>query len=188
MQYSRIQLALYPKIHLIVYVVKISVVFFIFYNLYRILCTVRDDNVSMHEHIEVHKSDKHESIKSKIPLILLWNNYQETGNRVYKTIFHRITSGGCKATCRITLDKSKQNQSQAIVFHMPDLHWEGYNFPVYRDPKQPWVLMTYESANSVRQRCYYKGKYPIFDGRKLEGRINRTMTIREDSDIVIRLG
>ena len=60
------QLALYPKIHLLVYVIKISVVFFIFYNLYRILCTVRDDNVSMHEHIEFHESDKHDIIQSKI--------------------------------------------------------------------------------------------------------------------------
>ena len=39
---------------------------------------------------------------------------------------------------------------------MPDLHWEGYNFPTYRDPNQPWILMTYESANSIRQRAYYK--------------------------------
>ena len=39
---------------------------------------------------------------------------------------------------------------------MPDLHWEGYNFPSFRDPDQPWILMTYESANSIRQRSYYK--------------------------------
>ena len=39
---------------------------------------------------------------------------------------------------------------------MPDLHWEGYNIPSFRDPNQPWILMTYESANSIRQRSYYK--------------------------------
>ena len=54
------------------------------------------------------------------------------------------------------MDKSRQNESSAIVFHMPDLHWEGYNFPRHRDPAQPWVLMTYESANSLRQRSHYK--------------------------------
>ena len=69
---------------------------------------------------------------------------------------------------------------------MPDLHWEGYNFPRYRDPGQPWVLMTYESGNSIRQRSFYKGRYPVFDGKQLAGVINRTMTVREDSDIVIR--
>ena len=29
-------------------------------------------------------------------MILLWNKYQLTGSRVYKTIFKRITSGQCK--------------------------------------------------------------------------------------------
>ena len=71
---------------------------------------------------------------------------------------------------------------------MPDLHWEGYNFPSYRDPAQPWILMTYESANSLRQRAYYKGRYHRFSGRRLRGVINRTLTLREDSDIVARHG
>ena len=29
-------------------------------------------------------------------------------------------------------DKSQLNRSSAVVFHLPDLHWEGYNFPKYR--------------------------------------------------------
>ena len=58
------------------------------------------------------------------------------------------------------MDKSRQNESAAIVFHMPDLHWEGYNLPRHRDPAQPWVLMTYESANSLRQRSHYKAAIP----------------------------
>ena len=48
--------------------------------------------------------------------------------------------------------------------------------------------MTYESANSIRQRCYYDGKYPQFFGNSLRGMINRTLTLREDSDIVARHG
>ena len=59
-------------------------------------------------------------------------------------------------TCRVTQDKSLQNKSAAIVFHLPDLHWEGYNYPEYRDPDQPWILMTYESGNSIRQRAHYQ--------------------------------
>ena len=145
--------------------------------------SVEDSLISEGE--EVH-TDKQMKDKASSPLLLLWNNYQETGNKVYSTIFDRITSGECKAKCRITMDKTRQNESSAIIFHMPDLHWEGYNFPRYRDPGQPWVLMTYESGNSIRQRSYYKGRFPVFDGRKLAGVINRTMTIREDSDIVVR--
>ena len=79
-----------------------------------------------------------------------------------------------QSRCEITTDKRRQNESSAIVFHMPDLHWEvspeetifrtkwrlislqGYNFPRYRDPERPWILMTYESANSLRTRAYYK--------------------------------
>ena len=122
------------------------------------------------------------------PLILLWNNYQLTGSRVYSRIFQRVTGGGCGAVCRVTRDKARQQESAAIVFHLPDLHWEGYNWPASRDPARPWILMTYESGNSVRQRCYYKGKYPVFTGRELAGKINRTMTLRADSDIVVRHG
>ena len=173
----------------------------IFYNLYMIAVYSSDSDSSSRESARIERTvvttknsvtidqgdDETAEVKgSSQPLILLWNNYQETGSRVYKTIFHRITSGECAATCRITMDKTRQNESSAIVFHMPDLHWEGYNFPRYRDPGQPWVLMTYESGNSIRQRSFYKGRYPVFDGKQLAGVINRTMTVREDSDIVIR--
>ena len=42
------------------------------------------------------------------------------------------------------------------MFHLPNLHWEGYTYPESRAPGVPWVLMTYESANSLRQRSHYK--------------------------------
>ena len=84
-----------------------------------------------------------------------------------------------------------------------------------RDPRVPWILMTYESMNSVRQRAYSKGRwdqcqdcceinlnliiwmciiidrlmhtwrFPIFTGREMEGVFNRTMTLRLELDIVI---
>ena len=34
----------------------------------------------------------------------------------------------------------------------------------------------------------FKGKYPIFDGKKLRGMMNRTMTLRRDSDVSVRHG
>ena len=200
MKQNNIKLVLYPKLHFVVYVIKLLILLLIFYNIYIItifsgnkngsdalelnVLSV-EDNLRIREGEEAHER-KTKTDKSSSPLLLLWNNYQETGSRVYSTIFHRITSGECKATCRITMDKTRQNESSAIIFHMPDLHWEGYNFPRYRDPGQPWVLMTYLSGNSIRQRSYYKGRFPVFDGKKLAGVINRTMTVREDSDIVVR--
>ena len=188
-----IKLVLYPKLHFAVYLTKLLILILILYNMYTIVVYSNNNNDDISDEIKevVDNMKKHDSVEtsaSSSPLILLWNNYQETGSHVYKTIFHKITSGGCRATCRVTMDKSRQNQSSAIVFHMPDLHWEGYNFPQYRDPQQPWILMTYESGNSIRQRSFYKGRYPVFDGKELAGVINRTMTVREDSDIVIRYG
>ena len=56
----------------------------------------------------------------------------------------RMVGGDCEARCRVTTDKSLLNMSQvcesvcllttlqAVVFHLPDLHWEGYNYPKYR--------------------------------------------------------
>ena len=92
------------------------------------------------------------------PLILVWNGYQEDDS-LYRTIFKRMTSGSCSHFCSYTRDKRRQNESAAILFHLPNLHWEGYNYPTYRNPAVPWVLMTYESANSVRERASNWGRY-----------------------------
>ena len=96
--------------------------------------------------------------------------------------------GQCPHTCHITRDKSLQAQSSAIVFHLPNLHWEHYNYPRSRDTDVPWILMTYESANSVRERSANWGRYPPLTGQHLNGVFNRTMTLRQDSDIVARHG
>ena len=99
-----------------------------------------------------------------------------------------IFAGQCPHTCGVTRDKSRVNQSSALVFHLPNLHWENYNYPEHRDPSVPWVLMTYESANSVRERSGNWGRYPSLTGRRLNNVFNRTMTLRHDSDVVARHG
>ena len=119
------------------------------------------------------------------PLILVWNGYQEDDS-LYRTIFKRMTSGSCRHTCSYTRNKSRQNESAAILFHLPNLHWEGYNYPTYRNPAVPWVLMTYESANSVRERASNWGR--ALTGTHIDNVFNRTMTLRADSDIVVRHG
>ena len=66
-------------------------------------------------------------------LILLWTEYQMIGKDIYDTIFSRITNNQCKVSnCRFTTDRSRQNESSAIIFHMPNLHWENYTYPEYR--------------------------------------------------------
>ena len=97
----------------------------------------------------------------------------------------RKLSGQCPYTCHVTRDKSQQNQSSAIIFHLPNLHWERYRYPRYRDPEVPWILMTYESANSVRERTSNWGRYPALTARSdINNVFNRTLTLRHDSDIV----
>ena len=39
-----------------------------------------------------------DKVVEPLPLILLWNKYQLTGSKVYKTIFGKMTSGNCKVT------------------------------------------------------------------------------------------
>merc|ERR1719270_365035 len=122
-------------------------------------------------------------------LILLWNNYQTLGKDIYQTIFKRIIEGKCSVSnCKFTVDKNLQNESSAILFHMPNLHWENYTYPIYRDPSQIWILMSYESATNVRQRGSNWGRYPPINWHRINGVFNRTMSFRLDSDVVVRHG
>ena len=123
----------------------------------------------------------------KTPLILVWNGYQEDDS-LWETVFHRVTSGQCRARCEITRDKGRLNQSSALLFHLPNLHWEGYNFPAYRDPNIPWILMSYESANSIRERAANWGRFPPLSRRDLTSQFNRTLSLRRDSDLVASHG
>ena len=75
------------------------------------------------------------------------------------------------------------------MFHLPNLHWEGYTYPASRAPGVPWVLMTYESANSVRERAGNWGRFPALGpGKHFRNVFNRTLTLRRDSDVVARHG
>ena len=53
---------------------------------------IKFDSLQLSDDFKITQS----GLKEQLPLILLWNNYQLTGSRVYETIFHRITSGKCK--------------------------------------------------------------------------------------------
>jgi len=122
-------------------------------------------------------------------LILVWTEYQMIGKDIYSTIFSRISNNECPVSnCRFTTDRSLINQSEAVIFHMPNLHWENYTYPQYRDPSKPWIFMTYESATNVRQRSSNWGRYPPINWHKINHVFNRTMTFRKDSDVTVRHG
>ena len=74
--------------------------------------------------------------------------------------------GKCpESRCTFSTDKSLENQAaaDAVVFHMPNYHWEKYSTPELRNPSQNWIFMTYETASNVRLRYlnkidkYYNG-------------------------------
>ena len=87
------------------------------------------ENRSASVNVEMTTIDKRKDSK----LILLWTEYQMIGKDIYDTIFSRISNNECPVSnCRFTTDRSLQNQSSAIIFHMPNLHWENYTYPQYR--------------------------------------------------------
>ena len=66
--------------------------------------------------------------------------------------------GKCpESRCTFSTDPSLENQAgaDAVVFHMPNYHWEKYASPELRKPEQNWIFMTYETATNVRMR------YPV---------------------------
>ena len=87
------------------------------------------ENKSVSVNVEMTTIDKTKESK----LILLWTEYHMIGKDIYDTIFSRISNNECPVSnCRFTTDQSLQNQSSAIIFHMPNLHWENYTYPQYR--------------------------------------------------------
>ena len=121
------------------------------------------------------------------PLILVWNGYQEK-DALWAVVMERVTGGECAARCRVTRDRGRQSEAAAILFHLPNLHWEGYSYPARRDLTVPWILMTYESANSVRERAANWGRFPALTGKHINNVFNRTVSFRRDSDVVVRHG
>jgi hypothetical protein len=170
--------------------IKVIIFLSIIYLVHDLARWIADDNIEVSEKllkIEDRPTENPEVNPNSSPLILVWNGYQEDDS-LYRTIFKRMSTGFCSYMCRYTRDKSKQNESAAILFHLPNLHWEGYNYPTYRNPSIPWVLMTYESANSVRERASNWGRYPALTSKHINNVFNRTMTLRSDSDVEVRHG
>ena len=105
-------------------------------------------------------------------LILLWTEYQMIGKNIYKTIFSRISNNECPiSNCRFTTDRSLQNQSSAIIFHMPNLHWENYTYPQYRSVHNQCIMIlslffltifTRHNLCQIIENYVYQGKFSKF--------------------------
>jgi len=136
--------------------------------------------------------------------ILLWTGYgpQQEGMLLWKRVFNSIVSGQCpESRCTFTTDKSVENQAaaDAVIFHMPNFHWDKYLKPEIRKPEQNWIFMTYETATNVRMRSRRSSKqvgnkfqlgakYPPINWKNLDGIFNRTFSFRHDADAVVRHG
>lgn len=107
----------------------------------------------------------------RIKTILLWNKF--TGDPIIpidpNNSMNILKRTNCPVTnCDITLDKSRLNTSDMILFHMRSRIDE---FPKIRFSHQKWVYLIYES----QQHC------PMCS--KLDGLFNLSATFRSDSDI-----
>ena len=103
--------------------VKVILVLSIVYLAHDLSRWITDDKIKVEDkllEIEDRRTGNPEVKPNYSPLILLWNGYQEDDS-LYRTIFKRMTTGFCSHTCRYTRDKSKQNESAAILFHLPNL-------------------------------------------------------------------
>ena len=85
-----------------------------------------------------------------------------TGNFLLGHPVHSNTNcaveGKCpESRCTFSTNPSVENQAaaDAVVFHMPNYHWEKYSSPELRNPAQNWIFMSYETATNVRLR------YPV---------------------------
>ena len=93
MSYLKVRIYVKSKFNtlLLVYIVKWIVVFLICYQVSIIVWKMSKELIPFTTFQQPEKLTS-----SEPPLILLWNKYQLTGSRVYKTIFKRITSGQCE--------------------------------------------------------------------------------------------
>lgn len=119
--------------------------------------------------------------KEEIPRFLLVTNDLKPDD-YWNNQFHHITSE-CPLPCKFTRNVSEVKNVDAVVIHLDTLLSRSileYNLGV-RDPKQPWVMMTFETPLMANKT--YRLRYNDFNNL-----FNRTMTYRRDSDVIITHG
>lgn len=111
------------------------------------------------------------------PKILLWTTF--FGKMKWYEENKNIFSDFCHLDCTLTINRSELETSDAIVFHLHDITWDGhvlnifgYPFPTYRRPDQVWVLHNLEPITIVL------GSYSAW-----QGLFNWTWSYSRGSDI-----
>ena len=119
-------------------------------------------------------SNRHFENKSK-KLILAWTSFW------FQDYWCDMTENSpevskCADKCEVTTDKSRLEESDAIVFHLPDiLPWTS--LPKSRRPDQMWVLYNLEPPP---RQIWYTG------GAMWRNVFNWTMSYRQDSTVFVR--
>ncbi|CAG7827742.1 unnamed protein product [Allacma fusca] len=127
-----------------------------------------------------HKARSTDGQGKKLKKILVWNDYWKS-KALWHKIFYEIIYDKCPhSSCILTTEKSQLQSSDAVLYHILDLHKEKYRVPEYRNPNQIWIAMSFEPP--------YILTYAGVDFPRLNGVFNRTMSYRQDSDIVVRHG
>ncbi|GIX91502.1 alpha-(1,3)-fucosyltransferase fut-6 [Caerostris extrusa] len=106
-------------------------------------------------------------------LILLWTSFFGYWEYLPKENFKYCSR--CR-NCRVTTDRSRLKESDAVVFHARDMSLS--DLPPVRYPHQRWVFYCLESP-----------PYSDFPGlQHMRNMFNWTMTYRTDSDILAQYG
>lgn len=106
-------------------------------------------------------------------LILLWTSFFDYWDYLPREHFKKCTR--CR-NCRVTTDRSKLLESDAVIFHARDM--SVIDMPPVRLPQQRWVFYCLESP-----------PYSDFPGlQHTQNMFNWTMTYRADSDIASPYG
>lgn len=92
--------------------------------------------------------------------MLIWNEYRYgAGLELWDVVLGRIIRGECghkeEESCRFTTNRSAIGEADAVLFHLPPLHWTNYSLPEIgsrRNPEQLWILMNYEAGANLMRR------------------------------------
>ena len=125
---------------------------------------IQDLNVNIYESFnQQHHSlqntlsnkNKENNSLNQLKRILIWTGFQRADDSIYTKLFQRIKDGKCPSRniCHITRDRKLLNESDAVLFFLPNLHWEKYDLPKQRDLEVPWILGAYESTLSILDRA-----------------------------------
>lgn len=109
-------------------------------------------------------------------LILLWtpffgvSDYMPVGEGA-------LAQSGCpEPHCEVTIDRSRLQESEAIVFHCRDV--SVVDLPVFRAPEQKWIYYCLESPHHSYFAAF----------RFMKHMFNWTMSYRLDSDVITSYG